>query len=702
MKSPSYLLLNAPLADPTTPYHSLSYLVAAARHQGFLNGRAVDVNVEVLNYMLQPEQVHATLDIAQAEVEALQGKSNLTRGEQLRLRFALKAVGITTEDVLRARATLRNEEEFFDLERYTQSVLILNRWMDVLSLSGMPGQFDNISIRTSFLVDCGKSADLCSAKLLSILAAPFTPYWNDPFQKLLLETKWDVVGISANYVSQLPIALWIMKLVRAQCPQTKIVLGGTEITDVFKGATSDSVIWNVFREADVLVVGEGETAFVEILQCVQLGESIPHKSAGIFTKQSRRPLLGHYPVRYEDLSALPPPDYRDWNLSLYWSPKPILLYSPTRGCYWNRCTFCDYGLNQDSPTAPSREVAPDVAAAQLADIERITPYVYLAVDAMSPNYLRALAREIAKRGLRIRWSAELRLEPRLRKELSAELRQAGCVAISFGFESASQRILNMIDKGVRIAILPEILQQLKQSDIGVQMMGFIGFPGETEAEAMQTYAFLHEHRDFWTLAGIGEFTLTPGSIVAKEYQRFELPKPEHYEGCDIVRTLFWRGEDGSPVRSSSNRTPELSSLAEGIRVAPFDRPWLGGMDTAHSILYFARNGRRLFSQPTSSIKEAQSPPGDNWPLALHPRILSMVDVADVLAARKCIGGEALLDQWLTEQVPEPEGAASTSDSSAFILPSGALLSTTEVGNPGLHSQHFHHLQQLLLRQHGLA
>ena len=79
--------------------------------------------------------------------------------------------------------------------------------------------------------------------------------------------------------------------------------------------------------------------------------------------------------------------------------------------------------------------------------------------------------------------------------MADELREAGCVAVSFGYESGCQRILDLINKGVRLEQVPELLAELSRVGIAAQMMGFIGFPGETLAEASQTFEFLLQNRD---------------------------------------------------------------------------------------------------------------------------------------------------------------------------------------------------------------
>ena len=60
----------------------------------------------------------------------------------------------------------------------------------------------------------------------------------------------------------------------------------------------------------------------------------------------------------------------------------------------------------------------------------------------------------------------------------------------------------------------KMLAELHLARISSQIMGFIGFPNETEADALETYHFLDACSEHWTLAGRGDFVLTAGAIVA--------------------------------------------------------------------------------------------------------------------------------------------------------------------------------------------
>jgi hypothetical protein len=488
-----------------------------------------------------------------------------------------------------AISILKNPVEFFDYGVYRQAVMVLKRWMDVLSIWGYPGQFDGFSLTMEGVVNFANVGDLKNGTTLSRLINPFEPYLNGPFSDELRREQWDLIGLSVNYISQLPFALHMSSRIRLLCPEAKICLGGTEITEVVKCAPGS--VWTLFDTCDALVVGEGETALLEILDSVRRGHDLPGGRPGILL--NGEPIVKQPSIRYEDLSNLPAPKYEFWNWGEYWSPEPVVLYSPTRGCYWNKCTFCDYGLNTDMPTSPSREKPISAAVEELREIGKIAKTIYFAVDAISPRYLRRLSEALVRERLNLRWSAEIRLEKSLTNGLAAVCRAAGCVALSFGYESGSQRVLDQLNKGVRLEEAASALAELAGAGIGAQMMGFIGFPGETDVEAAETFAFLQRHRNEWALAAIGDFVLTPGSIVAKRFASFGIQKLVACDRDDIARVLAWIDAKGEVHIPGDARTSDIERMAESVRFLPDDRPFVGGIDSSHTILYFAHNGRSL-------------------------------------------------------------------------------------------------------------
>ncbi|MFI6599560.1 B12-binding domain-containing radical SAM protein [Nonomuraea sp. NPDC050536] len=698
MSTLPYLLVNPPLTDPTQPYHSIPYLVGAARAAGFTGERCVDANIDALNELARPDQVAALLARAGEMRARIEQLPRLTRLDELTYESALVAQTLTPDLVSRAIEVFKDEEAFYHYPTYRQAVLVMKRWQDLLCLDGVPKSIDGFGILPGGVVNLSSYQDLCDPAVIDRLTAPFDPYINGAFADVLREREWAVVGFSVAFTGQLPAALRLAREARAALPSAVIVFGGTEVCDDVRLAREPKNYWKLFRDADIIVPGEGESPFCDILRAVHDGrgfDGIP----GILTHGSTPDTP---PITYENVAELPAPAYDVWQWDSYWTPEPVVLYSPTRGCYWNKCTFCDYGLNLDRPTSPSRERPVETVLDDLAAMSAIGRTVYFSVDAMSPRYLRRLSEAMAEAGTGVRWSAELRLERTFPKsDMARRLRRSGCVAISFGYESGSQRVLDLIDKGVKLAEVPAILGHLAEHDIGVQMMGFIGFPTERADEAERTYDFLIEHGELWALAGIGTFSLTPGSIVAKNPDRFDidiLPLPATQ---DIARYLPWQGRlDRTPQWPGETDGRVGEERAAALARTMDDRPFVGGLDTAHTLLYFSRYGPRL--TPGSPSDE----PADRLarvarldiPFRNVEEFTRFEDLRDEYFAQQRDGGatSSRMSAWLAGPGRARRGAATVA-----ITPSGAVVAL-DAHDPGLPRERLTELFTLAARMRGDA
>lgn len=668
-----YLLVNPPLISPANPYHSISYLVGKARHDGFTGYRGVDANIDALRYMSSPDQVRRLLAVARTVRERISRLPVRTRWDEFRFQAAVAAEGVDPGFVRAAIDIFQDPERFYHYPTYRQAVTAIRRWLTLLTLDGLPGMFDGFGLRTRGVVNYSSFQDLSDRRVIDAIAGPFLPYIRDEFAVTLDSADWEVIGFSVSFRDQLPFALRMARAARERCPRAVIVFGGTEICDDVKYTSDRAGLWRVFGDADLLVPGEGETPLTELLRRVRDGRSLD----GIPGVIGRDTAAEYGLINYERVADLPSPAYDIWDWGAYWVPEPVVLYSPTRGCYWNKCTFCDYGLNTDRPTSPSRERPVDRVLTDLGQISEFGRTVYFAVDAMSPRYLRSLSTALAESATTLRWSAELRLERTFPSRGMAELlARAGCVAVSFGYESGSQRILDLIDKGVRIDNVPPILADLRAHGIGAQMMGFTGFPSETGEEAVRTYRFLQDHRDLWTIAGIGRFQLTPGSIVAKQPARFGVTGVAPAPAEDIARTLTWNDSTGA-----GGAAAVTAELRNSIIRLPDDRPFVGGIDSAHSLLYFARYGPPLLpaersGQPgviTSGYTRVAVPFAD---------LDELVTVHDLeLAHEELRGGPGATYQRMTGWLGGA-GAGRPGRSEAVTLPSGVPVTVAGIGASG--------------------
>ncbi|AIQ58712.1 B12-binding domain-containing radical SAM protein [Paenibacillus borealis] len=608
-------LIYPPISDPTSGYHSLCCLAGYARQFGFEDIDIIDSNIDAWLYNVTPEQIGTTMQYINERYAQLQALEEPTPIEQMELYYALKVRGMNfARELPAALHTFRDETEFFDYRLYTSAVETVMLWMDALSLKGFPGQFRGFSLATSGFFNIFSSLDMRDTRITGVISEPFADYYRNELIPGIITGGYSLVGISITYVAQIPFALSMAQHIRKSCPEIRIIFGGTAVSDYWKYILNKNDFYAVFDSADACIIGEGESALVSILQAMEHDRPLP-ASPNIALHPRVQAVSDTSPleIKYEDICSFPAPAYSKLPWEKYLSPYPFIYYSPSRGCYWNKCTFCDYGLNTDSPTSPWRQYPLDKIMEDLRMLAVTYKYIYFSVDVLSPALLLKLAAAILEEGLDIRWGAEIRLEEYWTPERCDLLHQSGCTAISVGFESGNQRILNLIHKGTKVDRLQETIQMFSEAGIGVQIMGFTGFPTETVDDALSSVHFLQQNSRYWTFGGLGQFVLTKGAIIAKEPERFRIQDIRPFEGEDVAWRLYYSEQEHLLANSSRCGSKELTEAKTSLRTNQFDRPWVGGVDTAHSMFYHDRFG--------SNILEVIS--GDNSAAANENEIMEL-------------------------------------------------------------------------------
>jgi hypothetical protein len=222
---------------------------------------------------------------------------------------------------------------------------------------------------------------------------------------------------------------------------------------------------------------------------------------------------------------------------------------------------------------------------KIAEEEHVK-YVYFAVDVMAPGYLERLSDALDEARLDLRWSAEVRMEKIFSKERCKKMARSGCVSISFGMESGNQRILNLIDKGTKVAYMGETMKNFSEAGIAVQLMAFSHFPTESAAERKETSAFVELNKDYWSAGGVGKFVLTGTALVAKNPEKFGITLLPT-QGADIVRSLgFQLNEEGQRQMLSAEDGDDSFDDTNGMFPNVLRRPWAGSTDSLHSMIYY--------------------------------------------------------------------------------------------------------------------
>jgi hypothetical protein len=257
------LLIYPPITDPTSPYHSLTYLDSYARSRGYPAADIVDVNVEAFHYSYTPGAV----SWLEAGLAAVRGDAAGELAGSEIMRASMLQVGDPDATAVRSAVELLQDPgRFYDYDLYRQSVDQIQAWMNCLGAIGFPGQF-----RSGFQLGPlpqfmhGPAATMTDQRGLERISRPFEPYYEEVLLPRVRAGGYGVVGINITYVWQLPFALWIGRLVRRCLPSAFLIAGGTEVASAWKYSLDKATYAALFDDFDATVVGEGEAAYVAIL-----------------------------------------------------------------------------------------------------------------------------------------------------------------------------------------------------------------------------------------------------------------------------------------------------------------------------------------------------------------------------------------------------------------------------------------------------
>ncbi|PLX73636.1 MAG: radical SAM protein [Desulfuromonas sp.] len=433
------LLLQPPALKPAEPPLALAVLLAHLRAQG-LSADAIDANLAAYLYLLDGERLSAR---AGETVE-----TSLRRA----LRHGSKSLNL-----------LRSPAASQSFARYNTAVRYLNR---LLALWGSDhehltlGDYQHAGLSPFNPDHLQRVADGATQTL-------FAPYFREELLPQVIAQQPRIVAISVNFLHQVLPAFELAGLLRRALPDVLLVAGGGLITSWQEPLQRLGLRLPVF---DRLVFGPGET----MLTALARGES------GDDYTLSDATTIGFAP------------DFSFADIAAYFSPQPVLPLSSSRGCYWQRCLFCPEAAAPVHRYTANRPAELPLLMRELAERYGVR-HLQLTDNAVPVNMLKTLAEQTESLA-DLNWFGFVRFEPILEDAPFVErLAGSGCRMLQLGLESGSQRVLDRLDKGVKLNSVERILANLKSAGIASYLYIMLGTPGETEDDAEQTLAFLEAH-----------------------------------------------------------------------------------------------------------------------------------------------------------------------------------------------------------------
>ena len=343
-----------------------------------------------------------------------------------------------------------------------------------------------------------------------------------------------IVAFSVPFPGNLYTAFRSAQWIRKNMPGIKVAMGGgfpnTELRSL-----SDARVFEFFN---FITLDDGEAPIENMIGFVEGRKNIDDLKRTFILEDGKVNYRNNASCKDYKQAELGTPDYSGLLLDQYISAVEIAnpmhrLWSDGRwnkltmahGCYWGKCTFCDISLDYIKLYEP-------VAAALLCDrmeelIEKTGENGFHFVDeAAPPALMRALALEILKRRLVVSWWTNVRFEKSFTRDLCILLRASGCIAVSGGLEVASDRLLQLIDKGITVAQVAVVNKNFTEAGIMVHAYLMYGFPTETMQETIDSLEMVRQlfksgvlQSGFWH-----QFAMTAHSPVGLDPSKFKVKK----------------------------------------------------------------------------------------------------------------------------------------------------------------------------------
>ena len=334
----------------------------------------------------------------------------------------------------------------------------------------------------------------------------------------------DVAGIT-THTHNLCDTIALVRGIKLVNPDIHVTLGGAHV--------------NVFpRESvkipgvDSVVIGEGETTFFELVDCLCRKGDL-NKVRGILFKDGAVIRQTPAPDARSDLDAYPYPQrdglyskrYR-YALTLQKGRTTTMISS--RGCPYV-CSFC--GTSGGNYRFRS---AQNIVDEMEHCLKRGIREVNFVDDTFGfdQDHAYSVCAEIDRRGLKIKWGIRARID-RLNEKLLHALKVSGCGRINFGVETSSDEGLAVLKKGITISQIRNVFRWAK--DAGIMRVAYfmIGCPHEkTKADARRTIDFALELDPEYAMFNI--LALYPGTELYREGINKGIVKGRGWE--DFVRS----------------------------------------------------------------------------------------------------------------------------------------------------------------------
>jgi radical SAM superfamily enzyme YgiQ (UPF0313 family) len=320
-------------------------------------------------------------------------------------------------------------------------------------------------------------------------------------EEILREKKPDIIGFSILHANRWG-GIEVARVAKNIDNNIMIVFGGIGASFLWEHLLTH------FPEIDYVVIGEGEYGFLELVKC--LDQSHPQKLEripGIAFRRSGRAFKTDSAEAIGNLDEVPnPAKYFDYRHLTF-----------TRGCVW-KCSFCG------SPQYWGHRIRFHSVKYFVEQIERLYSrginFFYFSDDTFTIDQKRVIeiCQSIIRKKLNITWAAISRVDD-ASDETLLWMRRAGCIQISYGVESGSQKIRKFLKKNITTRQIKKAFALTQRYGIMARAYFIYGCPGENWETIQETIDLMNEIKPLSAIFYI--LDIFPGTELYEDYKKRE-------------------------------------------------------------------------------------------------------------------------------------------------------------------------------------
>jgi anaerobic magnesium-protoporphyrin IX monomethyl ester cyclase len=511
-------LFYPPLVLPSldTPYPSLPLLCAYLKENSSHEVSCIDLNVEFIHDLIKLSRRYGKK--FRYPPAPRSATHDISRIRRFRAKPLFKKARDVVKRLLDRRYMSMDEVEYLTIEGL--KLLFEDLSIDIETFRQLRSN-DSETVSTHYLLDYW---NLTHDQLNTIIednnGLSIFEFLGSEYFRETSENEPFVAGISVAFFTQFGAAISLAKHLKKLNPSTFVVIGGPVIRHVSRNFTTSI---NLFDVVDCFVETEGEDILVELLDRLEAGRDW-RNTPGVIYRSHNDEVVKQPPQPY-DVNKNSLPDYALIDQHTYREPQTLFLRT-SKGCYWDKCAFCTQSLN----TYQHRSIEHIAGDIQELAVRYGAKKIIFSDEAVALPRLSKLADVLIERDSPVEWVSYTRFDATVSDSVFAKLKRAGCAGLIFGLESACQRVNNLMNKGVNVENASKIIGACRKVDLFYGIGAIIGFPGETEAEMLETVDFLKKHlngKKCWGYISI--FSLNYGSRVFRHPEEFGITSIESAE-----------------------------------------------------------------------------------------------------------------------------------------------------------------------------